>query len=1406
MKICLLCEGVAATDAMVCASCGGRLLGTDEIHFPVRRGEEDAAHPLLGTLVDGKYRVAGVLGRGGMGAVFRATHEVSLMPIALKLLHPRLAGRVEYRAQFLAEARKAGRVVHEHTARILDVGETQDGSIYIAQELVPGSTLHEYMHATPPLRPETVVEILRQVCAALAAAHAVGLVHRDLTPRNIMVDVRDGRPQAKVLDFGIARGGRERAPGSGDDGLSAFASPPYAAPEHLAALDVDARADLYGLGVIAYEALCGRVPTAGNSVREFAAATVRGDLLPVVPRTRLPRRLLRLIQRLLARDPNDRPASASAVLAELESIASTGGGKLRVFALGALLLAIAALALVFREPLPVPFLRLTPAQDLELLPSMPRGVKVTPLHSAQLSPLQFDFGAFDASRLAVEVWQSAELVVPLQLHPEVHAGTFTLDARQPEYAHLLDVVKGCSRQGPVYLKFVVPGLPPLAYAALRIDDDPPNVAFVAQGLGVDGTVNEASTFRWSLTDQQPQDLLLEIQHDGRTQQVPLGVETRLVTARDLLGTVFPPPAPVRDVTLCLVAKDAAGNVARSETVSCPIVDLGAPRVVRVVGARAEARRLLVGSNGVRLRVELLGREPDLAVAFGPVGAATPCTDLDEAGPGIDVTWHPAGLEPPPEGRYEIVLHDAAGNEARFADSYTFATERLDPSLAPAAPDAAAEAAPLPGRAVVATGGVLWDGLPVALAFACNPFYRPEAADLVTTDGGEVQPGVGRVIEVGDGHGVVLLAAVRDGRYRLTVRARATLGGDVQNAEYALLVRRDPVVLRVPSVEGQRFLPQLARLGAVAWQEDALGDGRAWSLEPPDARWLRGSVWFGGARPSAHALPDRERETDPLLPRLRPWRGENVLGVCLRDALDRPVTVLRGDEPAPVMAEAQGSGGQRVVELMRFHWHDEPPRARTNEVHVEYGQPARFVIDAPLPYAATDGIELYIDTLPCRPKAVVAGRGGGSELEFELPFDRLRAIARLGGLSPDEFAENRLSAPFTLWLAAPDGRHAFEVRVRTSRTTLEPQRLGDVGAPVRLPPQLSRVLMVPILGPGIGGSWPDPVPAATEGRATFRPGPAVDVRNVEDCYVQQHEVTRAEYDEVITAIADAHERGEPLPESELVHSADALGAQRLRLANLVPRIHHGDIGAFAQTLRAGPERPVAGIDFFQAYTFSRAVGWLVAREPGLFRLPTGVELELAALGVRHAASDLDLRFNGAERAGGVQVAAAQAAAAARPDPARWPFSARELADAGDRVRTDFGVEMTGLDFGVREWVADVPLSASVGVPTFDTSADHARHLEAADELASGRLRPEVARPLLRLGIARGTALDELVATPQGSTAHAAGRWPARVPGVVRVLQLARDGSGVLPNELDPHLPVVGVRLCGGRAFLTRVRSR
>jgi hypothetical protein len=138
VKICLSCEGVTDTQAQRCGHCGALLLPTDAVHYPARRGEADAGNPMLGTVIDGKYRLLSVLGRGGLGTVFRAQHVGSLLTVALKLLHPRFAHRREYRRALLPEARRAATVVHEHCARLLDVGEVDEGVSYLAMELVKG--------------------------------------------------------------------------------------------------------------------------------------------------------------------------------------------------------------------------------------------------------------------------------------------------------------------------------------------------------------------------------------------------------------------------------------------------------------------------------------------------------------------------------------------------------------------------------------------------------------------------------------------------------------------------------------------------------------------------------------------------------------------------------------------------------------------------------------------------------------------------------------------------------------------------------------------------------------------------------------------------------------------------------------------------------------------------------------------------------------------------------------------------------------------------------------------------------------------------------------------------------------------------------------------------------------------
>jgi serine/threonine protein kinase len=258
-KICLSCEGVSATDADRCPHCAAPLLPLSSVHFPSRRGEVDAGNPMVGSVVGGKFVLKGVLGKGGMGTVFRASHAVSLAPVAVKLLHPRWSSRAEFRRSLLAEARKAGRVVHEHCARVLDVGEAEDGTVYLAMELADGEPVDALVRRGG-VAPSIAVDILAQVARALVAIHATGLVHRDLSSRNVLVAWRAGAPFVKVLDFGIAQTARLPVGGRSDEGGDAtFANPVFSAPEQLAGGEVDARADLYSLGVLAFLLLTGQL-------------------------------------------------------------------------------------------------------------------------------------------------------------------------------------------------------------------------------------------------------------------------------------------------------------------------------------------------------------------------------------------------------------------------------------------------------------------------------------------------------------------------------------------------------------------------------------------------------------------------------------------------------------------------------------------------------------------------------------------------------------------------------------------------------------------------------------------------------------------------------------------------------------------------------------------------------------------------------------------------------------------------------------------------------------------------------------------------------------------------------------------------------------------------------------------
>jgi serine/threonine-protein kinase len=265
----------------------------------------------IGELVVNKYRVERVLGRGGMGIVVAALHEQLGQRVALKMLLPSITVNPDMVARFAREARAAVKIRGEHVARVLDVGELPSGEPFIVMEYLDGKDLADTLHESGPLALDVAIDYVLQACEALAEAHAAGIVHRDIKPSNVFVTRRpDGSPLVKVLDFGISKAlvADDGDPKGLTTTSSFMGSPVYAPPEQLAASrDVDARADIWAIGTILYEALTGRTPFKGESVMRIASEifTAAPPLVSAL-RPDLPPALGAVILRCLEKRPDDR--------------------------------------------------------------------------------------------------------------------------------------------------------------------------------------------------------------------------------------------------------------------------------------------------------------------------------------------------------------------------------------------------------------------------------------------------------------------------------------------------------------------------------------------------------------------------------------------------------------------------------------------------------------------------------------------------------------------------------------------------------------------------------------------------------------------------------------------------------------------------------------------------------------------------------------------------------------------------------------------------------------------------------------------------------------------------------------------------------------------------------------------
>jgi serine/threonine-protein kinase len=302
---CPKCRAAIEDRAAFCGECGYR--------FSVDGPAAEAADPLLGTVVDGRYRVIDLIGRGGMGSVYRVEHVKMGKIMAMKLLHGEFSHDSDVARRFRREAQAVSKLSHANNVSVFDFG-TYDGLMYLVMEYIDGVDLAEHLRLHGIMPPPMVVAVMIQVCSGLMDAHAKGIVHRDLKPENIILSTAvDQSGIVKVVDFGLAQlregPGRTKITQQG----SLVGTPYYMAPEHIRGEKVDARTDIYALGAVMFKLLTGDPP--------FSAPTPMGIITmhlteeAVAPSTRVPDRQIppeidALVLKAMSKDPAARFPSA----------------------------------------------------------------------------------------------------------------------------------------------------------------------------------------------------------------------------------------------------------------------------------------------------------------------------------------------------------------------------------------------------------------------------------------------------------------------------------------------------------------------------------------------------------------------------------------------------------------------------------------------------------------------------------------------------------------------------------------------------------------------------------------------------------------------------------------------------------------------------------------------------------------------------------------------------------------------------------------------------------------------------------------------------------------------------------------------------------------------------------------
>jgi serine/threonine-protein kinase len=304
------------TESVTCSQCGREIPSDEKFCGNCGHRADDS---WIGEIIDGRYRILGRIGGGGMGEVYRIEHVRMGKIAAMKMIHGVLARDKEMRLRFRREAQAVSRLTHIHTVQVFDFGQHKE-SMYLVMEYVRGEDLGEVLRRDGPMKVFRACDIVVQVCGALAEAHEQGIIHRDVKPENLLLTrKRDGHDFVKVVDFGLARIRWEGEPSITAQG-SVIGTPYYMAPEQAKGEEPDHRTDIYALGGVFYRAVTGQVPFAAPSPMVVLTKCLTEDLEPPSkrrPDLDIPEMVENVIMKAMAKDPEQRYATADEMTREV---------------------------------------------------------------------------------------------------------------------------------------------------------------------------------------------------------------------------------------------------------------------------------------------------------------------------------------------------------------------------------------------------------------------------------------------------------------------------------------------------------------------------------------------------------------------------------------------------------------------------------------------------------------------------------------------------------------------------------------------------------------------------------------------------------------------------------------------------------------------------------------------------------------------------------------------------------------------------------------------------------------------------------------------------------------------------------------------------------------------------------